>query len=217
MLGLFIAAFSMLIGYLSLDISNRSLEISKMTSERDSVTSIQMNNNRKNDSILTRYNNLRDSIQQQKTVELLEKYNELADKLLKTQIDADKPSIAVVPVLFTDTIYKKLIPFDGQFYKMSINTFDYQNNGKRVAFNLKAKYQLFYPISNQKYTAGDSNTLSQVLFGTKATYLFHPIIPLTDEQYYFAKITLSWEDHLLGIRKDSTNMYLVRLRKLLFL
>lgn len=123
-LGLIIALFSLIVGYWSFDATYKALEISAKTSFRDSITSIQMNSNRKNDSILTKYNNLRDSIQQQKTVELLEKYNELADKLLKAQIDAEKPSIAIVAVLFTDTVYKKLIPFDGHFYKMSINTFE---------------------------------------------------------------------------------------------
>lgn len=201
-LGVIIAGFSLYIGYLSLDISNRSLDISKATSERDSVTSKQMDHNRRNDSILARVNNYRDSIQQQNMVLLLEKYNELADRLLQTQIDAGKPKFSIIPVSCKDTVIKDDIIEKNQKFRFPFLLFHYRNYALRPAFELSLNYTFFYPNSKQKYFSSikiKSEITESMKFATIV-----PVVPSIDKDFFYLKLVLNWEDRLFGIKKDSS-------------
>ncbi|MBA4408921.1 MAG: hypothetical protein C0397_05810, partial [Odoribacter sp.] len=201
-LGVVIAGISLYIGYLSLDISNKSITISKATSERDSVTSIQMDKNRRKDSILARDNNYRDSIQQQNMVLLLKKYNELADRLLQTQIDAGKPKFNLVPISCKDTVIKDDITVNNQKFRFPFLLFNYQNYALRPAFELSLNYTFFYPNSKQKYL-NSINIKSEITESMRFTTIV-PVVPSIDKDFFYLKLVLSWEDRLFGIKKDSS-------------
>jgi hypothetical protein len=202
--GLIVAIISLFVGVWSLNASRDALEISKKTSIRDSITSIQDDKNRINDSTLTRYNNDRDSAQQGEMVILLEKYNKLADGQLKAQVDAGKPKFNTYIISITDTDVKTDI--EG-LYRIPFFEFDYNNYANRLAFNLRITYKLYYPKSKLKYFG---SITEQTPVGQKPLRgYFIPVVPVIDKDYFFIKLSLKWEDHLLGNRIDSINFAFV--------
>lgn len=195
-LGVIVAGFSLYIGYLSLDISNKSLAISKATSIRDSLTSLQ-----------DEKNNDRDSVQQGEMVKLLEKYNKIADKLLETQIQADRPIINLGIIRYDDAI-KNVFLENGKSYFMPIIHYYIENKGKRESHNFSIQFKYFFKETNSFYINNIRSSANIIGFDTNVKPLDCPVIPVDSKNDFYFKVSLSWEDRFVDVKKYSREEYI---------
>lgn len=199
--GLIIALFSLLVGYWSFDASREALKISKETSKRDSIT-----------GILEDKNNDRDSVQQGEMVKLLEKYNKIADKLLENQIQADRPIINLALIRYDDAI-KAVILNNGKSYFMPIIYYGIENKGKRDCCNFSVQFRYYFKETNSFYSSNSKSMANAIGFDTNVKPLECPVIPVESKNDFYLKVSMSWEDQFVDVKKYSKEEY-IRIRKL---
>jgi len=198
-----IGLMSIIIAVNSFLVSRESLTIANKTSERDSKTSIQMRDNRKRDSTFAFRNNERDSNQQAKMVHLLVLYDSLADQSLKAQMELNKPLFNVQNLEYKDSIIQNDISYKGKYYRLPILLFKILNGGNRAAFNFEILCSYYFPESNQIFRNSIIKLKNPIAAKSELTQTIHLAVPSIDHTKFFIKISLSWEDQINGVKKDS--------------